>query len=176
LGVLAVASGIALVVWTPLHETSPLAFSHRGLIWIASLSIWHHHLWLGAGPAFYERPNALGFYALYGHNLVVDSLARGGLTAIAGIAIWVIFLSRQSLRLSGISPFPILLVIALVYTSWLEVPVAFNNIGIIGYACWFPLAVVAFTREERVSKAKLQPVVTMSREAAVAVGERRASA
>lgn len=176
LGVSAVAIGVALVVWSPFHETNPLAFSRRGLIWITSLSIWHHHLWLGAGPAFYERPNALGFYALYGHNLVVDSLARGGLTALAGIAIWVIVLSRQSLRLTSISPFPILLVIALVYASWLEVPASFNNLGIIGYACWLPLAVMAFTREERVSDVKWRPeVIAMSREIPVAMGERHDS-
>jgi hypothetical protein len=149
LGMAAVVAGTALVVWTPFHETNPLAFSRRGMIWIASLSLWHHHLWFGAGPEFYERPNDLGFYALYGHNLVVDTLARGGLVALAGVAIWVVMLLRQSLRLSSISPFPILFVVAFVYTSWLEVPVAFNNLGILGYVCWLPLAVIAFTRDER---------------------------
>jgi hypothetical protein len=144
----AILVGTVLVIWTPLNETNPLAFSQRGVIWITSLSNWHHHLWLGSGPEFYERGNPLGFYALYGHNLVVDTLARGGLVALAGVVVLITVLARQSLKLSRVSAFPPLFVIAFVYASWLEVPIAFNNLGIIQYACWLPLAAIFFTRDQ----------------------------
>jgi len=165
-----------LVVWTPFHETNPLAFSQRGTIWMASLSTWHRHLWLGSGPDYYHQTTPWD----HGHNLVVDSLARGGLLALAAITIWLAVLIRQSFRMASLSAFPLLLMIAIVYTSWLEVPVEFGNLSNIGYACWFPLAVICFTRDERALGAGLQSAATaiagFRRERSVTTAERRDSA
>jgi len=139
--------GIALGVATPLLEQNPTAFSSRGAIWMASLSNWHRHLWFGSGPQFYERPNDLGFYALYGHNLMVDTLARGGLVALAALVIYFLSLTRRAMTLANLTSYPLLLLVAFVYVSWLEVPFDLNNLGILGYACWIPFAVLAFTRD-----------------------------
>jgi hypothetical protein len=139
--------GAILVVFLPLNESNPAAFSHRGIIWITSLSRWHEHLWFGLGPQYYERPNNLGFYALYGHNLLVDTLARGGLIALASVTIWLAMLMRASIQLAVGALFPVMLLVAIVYVSVLEVPLAFNNLGVLGYASWVPLAVIAFTRD-----------------------------
>jgi hypothetical protein len=153
-GSMTMVVGAALVVLTPLREHNPEAFTRRGIIWILSLSNWrHHHLWFGGGPLYYERDHlsyyGFSFKIVHGHNLMVDTLARGGLVALVGVIIWSIALARQSLRLVGMSAFPVVFLITLLFASWLEVPVNLSNLGQLGYACWLPLAVICFAQDHK---------------------------
>jgi hypothetical protein len=147
LGLGAVLVGVLLVVWTPLRENDPYAFSRRGMIWIARRDVWHRHLWFGAGPRYYERPNDLGFYALYGHNLLLDTLVRAGLIGAAAVGAWYAVLVRRATRLGTATSFPILFAVAFIFTSWLEVPIMFGNLGLLGFTAWIPSAVIFFAPE-----------------------------
>lgn len=147
IGAAAIVAGLVISAWLPFDVMNPLAYSQRGAIWIASRDIWREHFWVGAGPKFYERPNDLGFYALYGHNLPIDTLIRGGLLAGLAIAVFGYVALLRSFRLAGLSPVPLLVVVALAYTSLLEVPLLFDNLGILGFVTWVPLAVIFFTRD-----------------------------
>lgn len=146
---LAIAAGAGLTVLTPFLNTNPYEFSSRGFIWIASRTVWHHHLWVGAGPKYYERPNNLGFFALYGHNLVLDSLVRGGLVAGFSIAVWYVTLAARGLRESRqvLAPLPALVAVAVIYTSWLEVPLDFSNLGLLGFSAWITTAAIFFSHD-----------------------------
>jgi hypothetical protein len=146
-GTAAIAGGIVLIASMPLQEMNPYAYTQRGAIWIASLSTWHHHLWLGSGPEFYERPNDLGFYALYGHNLFVDTVARSGIVGVIGITVVIVTLVWSASQLATVSSFPLLFTIAFIFSSILEVPLALNNLNILGYATWIPFAVILFTSD-----------------------------
>lgn len=158
-------AGAALAAYIPFRETDPFAFSQRGAVWIASQDIWREHLWLGAGPKYYERANDLGFYALYGHNLPIDMLIRGGLVAAVGMTVFVACLLLRALKLVPITPIPLLALIGLAYASLLEVPLLFDNLGILGFVTWLPLALIAFTRD----RSHLSFVMKPSRERAPAL-------
>lgn len=162
LAVSAVLVGTALVVLTPLLENNAYAFSRRGMIWIASRSVWHRHVWLGAGPSYYERPNDLGFYALYGHNLALDTLVRAGIIGGVAVATWYAVIVRHATRLSAWSTFPVLFAVAFIYTSWLEVPINFGNLGLLGYTAWLPAAVIFFTKDAVNSRANVLEDVEIS--------------
>jgi hypothetical protein len=151
LGLVIAGFGLALVSLTPLLERNPRGFTDRGAIWLQSLSTWRHQdLWFGGGPQFYERSNAtfplLPFKVVAGHNLVVDTLARGGVIALIALAVWIIVLLVRALRLSHLHPFPLAFVVTLIYVSWLEVPLSLANLGYLGYVCWLPLGLICFGR------------------------------
>ncbi len=153
IGLTAAVVGVGLVVLTPLLEKSPTAFTSRGAVWTAGLADWqHHHLWLGGGPLYFERSELLSyvfsFNILAGHNLVVDTLVRGGIVGILALAALVTALVRRSVYLSRVSAFPLAFAITFIFASWLEVPLRVTNIGSLGYACWLPLAVIIFAKRD----------------------------
>lgn len=143
--------GAALVVGTPFIDRTPAAFSMRGLVWSLSVSSWRsHHFWLGGGPLSYERGalayDPFSFKIIAGHNLVVDSLVRGGVVGLAALALLLIVVVRHALRLASVNAFPIVFLITFIYISWLEVPLNLANLGFLGYASWLPLAVICFAK------------------------------
>ena len=153
IGLTAAVVGVGLVVLTPLLEKSPTAFTSRGAVWTASLADWqHHHLWLGGGPFYFERSELLSylfsFNILAGHNLVVDTLVRGGIVGILALAALVTALIRRSVYLSRFSAFPLAFAITFIFGSWLEVPLSVTNLGSLGYACWLPLALIIFAKRD----------------------------
>jgi hypothetical protein len=139
--------GLIGVLFLPYYEKNPFAFTQRGAIWIASLQTWHRHFWLGAGSGYYERPNGLGLYALYGHNLFVDTAVRAGVIGLLGVAAMLSATVVTGVRLAAVTRFPLLLAVGIAFTSLLEVPLAFNNLGILGFATWVPIAVSLFTSD-----------------------------
>lgn len=150
-GFTALFVGTLLVVVTPWYERNPGAFTSRGVIWIQSLADWHNHLWLGGGPSYYERTDLpfylLSFKILNGHNLVVDSLERGGILGLTAVAAWLLVLALRSLEQARANIFPAVYVVTLIFVSWLEVPLNLSNLGHLGYVCWIPAAVICFTRD-----------------------------
>lgn len=149
---LVLAAGVALMGVTPFLVDDAGAYTSRGLVWITSLDDWRgKHLWFGGGPLYYERSEFLSyvytFKIIAGHNLVVDTLVRGGLVALAGVTLLLAAVVNQSFRLAPVSMFPLAYAVTFVYLSWLEVPLNVTNIGILGYASWLPLALIAFSRE-----------------------------
>ncbi len=147
--------GVLLAAWTPLREHDPAAFTDRGVIWIRSLAEWRHHVVFGAGPLYYERADLTFFpltsKILYGHNLVVDSLVRGGVLGLAAVVVWLLALLRRAETLVTISVFPIAFVLTLVFVSWLEVPLTLSNLGHLAYVCWIPAALICFARDSDAS-------------------------
>lgn len=138
------AGGALLTVLTPLLTSDPLAYSKRGVIWLASLHVWPQRPWFGGGPDYYLHQlltgAALGPYATHGHNLLVNTLTVGGLVGVA--AMCALLLGAR--RLARGSVVGTAYVTALMLECWLEVLFDFRNLGAYGYAVWVPLAIVYF--------------------------------
>jgi hypothetical protein len=152
-GVVAAVAAFLFTVFTPFLETDPRAFTSRGLVWALSLSDWqHHHFWLGGGPMYYERSGLVSyifsFKVIAGHNLMVDSLVRGGIVGAVAIGLLFVVACQQAVRLAPASACPMAFVVTFAFLSWLEVPLNLTNLGFLGYASWLPLAVIAFTRTQ----------------------------
>lgn len=149
---LVLAAGTALAVATPFLVDDAGAYTSRGLVWITSIDEWRrNHLWFGSGPLYYERSEFMSyvfsFKIIAGHNLVVDTLVRGGLFALAGVMFLLAAVINQAFRLAPVSAFPLAYAVTFVYLSWLEVPLNVTNLGSLGYASWLPLALIAFSKK-----------------------------
>jgi hypothetical protein len=153
IGVAAAAVACLLTVLTPFLETDRRAFTSRGLVWALSLADWrHHHFWLGGGPLYYERSGFVSyifsFKVITGHNLMVDTLVRGGIVGAAAVGLLFIVAFQRAVRLTTTSAFPMAFVVTFAFLAWLEVPLNMTNLGFLGYASWLPLGVIAFARSQ----------------------------
>lgn len=158
--------GLALVVGVPLMTQDPEAFSERSKIWAGSLALWRAHPWFGIGPAGYGdisgSTNDLGNLAFNGHNWFIHALTT---TGVVGIALLLIFMTAL-IRFAGATDSPVVFaaLVAIIFSGTLELPVEFSDLGPRGYAAFFLLAVVPFTRSGRPLDSEVISTVSVSRD------------
>lgn len=157
-----VVVGLFLVIWTPLATTDPLAFSQRGQIWMAALDYWRMRPAEGFGTDFFSTVGAvnndLGPYAFTGHNQVVDILVKTGLLGAGALALLIAVLTSRSLKLSRLTRYPIVYVLAFIWEGWLEARIDFTNLGQTGVVVWIPIALIFFGTMPEASLNTVQPI------------------
>lgn len=139
---------VAVVVVVPSSTNSPLAFTERGRIWLASFDRWSVARWFGAGPDAFTSPGAweirLGG-AFHAHNMFVQSVAIGGIVMLAalGALVWASTMRAARAMHHG-DRLPFLLLASFLAAGLLEVPTSFwepNPQGVLGWIClttaWF---------------------------------------
>jgi O-antigen ligase len=156
----------AVVVGLPFLNSDSDAFAARGAIWQYGLHKWREDPLVGSGPDVFRSLNettyALGFFPTHGHNMLVESLATGGLIgtllfAIYTISIWV------STRDSPLAAVGILWVISFLGIGTLEASANYSNIGQLGFLTWtIPTIVICSWRrgEASVIQSRRPPVAT----------------
>lgn len=155
LGALAVLGAMTVVCVLPFLPTSPTAFTNRSFIWQASLPYWRADPWFGQGSDWYERiaqtSSAIAGAAFYAHNQLVQLLVTGGLTLTVAVGLLLWLTTARACReiSSSGSIFGILFLVTLAGTFTLEVSFPSVNSTASLPIVLVPLAVIAFSRDDR---------------------------
>ena len=147
----ALMAAAATMVTIPLMTTDANALSSRGRIWIGSLAAWRENPVFGNGQAWYSEiskvRNDLIDIAFHGHNMLVNSLATGGLLTAFTVGILLLVASRSAACWARKGQFyPLAYMVAFFVTGATEVATKFRDIDPIFWVAVIPLVVVAINQ------------------------------
>lgn len=145
-----IAAAVAMVA-IPLMTTDPHALSSRGRIWIGSFAAWRENPILGNGHAWYSEiskvRNDLIDIAFHGHNMLVNSLATGGLLTAITVGILLLVASKSATYWAKQGQFyPLAYMVAFFVAGTTEVATKFRDIDPIFWVAVIPLAVIALNQ------------------------------
>jgi len=147
----ALMAAAATMVTIPLMTTDAHALSSRGRIWIGSLAAWRENPVFGNGQAWYSEiskvRNDLIDIAFHGHNMLVNSLATGGLLTAVTVGILLLVASRSAAYWARKGQFyPLAYMVAFFVTGATEVATKFRDIDPIFWVAVVPLVVIAINQ------------------------------
>jgi len=147
----AVLGAAAVCVWLPLHQWPDDAFTSRAGIWRISTQEWFTNADLfGFGSQWFETmarnaTSSLNAAAYHGHNQFVQFGVTGGVLLVVVAACWLLALALVSLRPSAPEQRTAgLLLVAIVVSSFFEVPLGFVDRWSFWSVTLVPLAIVFF--------------------------------
>jgi len=146
-----VLAGITVTL-APFFIRDTSSFAGRGQIWSGTKELWQASPWLGSGSNVFEISRLLSGniseYGFTGHNLVLDTLAKGGLIALGLLALLFQVSVNRSLVLDKGFPRIFNYLLTFLLVGFLETQLNFLNLGQSGFVIWLSFAIILFSNTQ----------------------------
>lgn len=145
--VIALVGALSVIAILPLTNTDVAAFSYRGQIWQGSFEQFARTPVFGGGYGWYgyiaQYNNDLLDIAFHGHNLLVNTLATGGIALLLVLIVFMTALIRAAVRFVMRGQFfPLALLMVYFVLCTLEVVTRFRDVDAPFWVTLVPLAAI----------------------------------